>query len=402
MPKAIAKPRPAPGNPVPIAPPMGGSFMDTATLGDIATKGMKSNVFYLAASQSLVNSLKYRGDDGRSHWHSFHFKNMVGTILLETASREPSGGYAEHHASCLSFPIRIFNLMRKQDQLVMLENLWGDCYRKVPPSQLASAMMDGELGVGGNKSLPSSIRDGKVTGFFATLVAGPRPHAWKDFQIGFRVDGGKARSGSRDDLGRVSKEGIVALQKQPELAVQVVKKFYHEHPCCQTPDLYIGYQNRDLYNESGICVARSLLGATAFPERTTENNVDGAPGGELAFQYLFAVDCSGAKGVDTEKTQVEIGNNSLWRPGEKAFTGMGPERLLGWTRLVRKGAPPSGLRHPTGTLRATGWSFMFPDPKWTWLRAPGGERQAFLEGELATWEPNKIYNIESEYDFLSN
>ncbi|WP_158927870.1 hypothetical protein [Acidisphaera sp. S103] len=61
MPKAIAKPRPAPvpRNPVPVAPPMGGSFMDTATLGDIATKGMKSNVFYLAASQSLVNSLKY-------------------------------------------------------------------------------------------------------------------------------------------------------------------------------------------------------------------------------------------------------------------------------------------------------------------------------------------------------
>lgn len=401
MPKSNVKPRPAPvpKNPVPVAPPIGGSIMDTATLGDIATKGMKSNVFYLAASQSLVNSLKYQGDDGRSHWHSFHFKNMVGTIMLETALREPSGSYAEHHASCLSFPIRIFNLMRKQDQLVLLENLWGDCYKKVSPSQLAAEMMDGELGVAGDKSLPSSIRRRDGTGFFAILEAGPRPRAWKDFQIGFRIDGGKARAGSRDDLGRVSKEGMVALQKKPDLAVQVVKKFYHEHPSCQTSDLFIGYQNRDLYNESGTCVARSLLGATAFPYRYTENNADGGPadgGGELAFQYLFAVDCSGAKGVDTEKTQVEMGNNSLWRPGEKAFAGLGAERLLGWTRIVRKGQPPSGTPQPTG------WSFMFLDSKWTWLKAPGGERQAFLEGELATWEPNRTYNISYAYDFQTN
>ena len=160
------------------------------------------------------------------------------------------------------------------------------------------------------------------------------PRAWEKWRVGFRVDGGKGVGGSnRDDLKRITTEGSRPLQKLPDLAVMCVQKYYHEHDCSKSSDLYIGYQNRDLYNESGTCVSRSLFGATAFPYRDTQNNTPGlAPhlSGNLQFQYLFAIDCDGARGLDTEQVQVDMGNASLWRPGEKAFAGFGPERVLGW------------------------------------------------------------------------
>jgi hypothetical protein len=136
--------------------------------------------------------------------------------------------------------------------------------------------------------------------------------------------------------------------------------------------------------------SRSLLGATAFPYRHTHNNNGGgAPdaGGELQFQCVFAIDCSKERGLDTEKIQIDMKANSLWRPGEKALSGFAADRVLGWTRIVRMGQPKSNLPAQTG------WSFKFIDSKWTWLRPPGGQLQTYREDELGTWAPGVQYNI---------
>ncbi|MBC7939769.1 MAG: hypothetical protein H7Z19_08415 [Chitinophagaceae bacterium] len=390
--KAKVVPRAAP-----VVPQKVFNTPDKHTLREIATEGRPNETFYLAANQSLLNLLSHEDGTTKSIAHTSFFKNMVGTILLETANREPGPGRDKIFDTLLSWEVRLFNRMSKSTQLDLLDMLWRCCYRRESPSTAASNMMDGADQVDGDKSLPSSIRRVPGTGFFARIQGGPVKDAWKRWQIGFRVDGGKD-SGSRDDLSRIATEGCVALLKSPDLAVRVVKKFFHEHPASHGTDLYVGFQNRDLYNESGTCVARSLLGATAFPYRHTHNNHPGPPdaGGELQFQYLFAIRCLGELGLDTEKVQSDMGNNSLWRPGEKAFAGFKADRILGWTRLVRTGQPKS-----TSSV-STGWSFKFVDSKWTWLRPPGGELQSYLEAELETWEPGIQYNISETYDFQVN
>lgn len=382
--------------PAPVVKQPEFATLGDATLRDIASQGRPSETFYLAANQSLVNQLSY--EEGRtSKPHTSFFKNMVATMILETANREPGPGRTEAYDDLLSWKIRIFNRQPKDIQLIILNHLWECCYKREAPYTKASSMIDGAATIDGNKSLPSSIRRVPGTGFFARIEAGPVQDAWNKWQIGFRIDGGKD-GGSRDDLSRIVNEGCTALLKNPDLAVKVVKKFYHEHRASLGKDLYVGYQNRDLYNESGTCVARSLFGATAFPYRYTHNNHPGPAdaGGELAFQYLFAINCAGELGLDTEKVQVDMGNNSLWRPGEKAFAGFSADRILGWTKVVRLGQPDSSLN------MSTGWSFKFVDCRWTWLRPPGGPLQSFLEEELATWAPGEQYNIAETYDFLVN
>lgn len=397
---AGAGPKPVVQKALPVAvavPQVKFGDLGDMTLRDIASKGSRNAVFYLAANQSLVKLLEHRVNRTVTP-HTPFFRNMVATIVLETANRMPDPGHLDQYERVLSMKIRSFNRFQKATQLVFLDDLWESCYLRRVPSTTAAAMVDGEAGVEGSGSLPSSIRRVPGTGFFARIEAGPEKNAWTKWNVGFRIDGGKD-GGARDDLARIQTEGCTALLKNPDLAVKVVKKFYHEHGASEGKALYIGYENRDLYNESGTCVARSLLGATAFPYRYTHNgHGGGAPdaGGELLFQYLFAIDCSRDRGLDTEKVQIDMGNNSLWRPGEKAFAGFEADRILGWTKIVRLGQPKSGL--PV----STGWSFKFVDSKWNWLRPPGGELQKYLEDELATWEPGIPYNISETYDFQVN
>jgi hypothetical protein len=368
------------------------------TVRDIALTGKPSDIFYMAANQNLINTLTYAAPNGILP-HNGLFKNMVATILLETARREPGQGREASYNKRLDYTLTFFNRMDKMSQVEVLNKIWDDCYHAVAPSTDASAMIDGEHKVTGKGSLPSSIRRVDGTGFFARIEPGPIQNAWAKWNIGFRIDGGKGGAGSsRNDLTRISTEGSKPLQKHPDLALKIIGKYYHGHRSNISPDLYIGYQNRDLYNESGTCVSRSLFGATAFPYRDTENAKGGLPlhlGGGLEFQYLFAIDCNGAKGVDTEQVQVQMKNDSLWRPGEKAFAGFDADRILGWTRIVRMGQQSPVVKGPL----ATGWSFKFVDSQWTWLKQPGQELSSYLDAELATWVPGATYNISAQYDF---
>jgi hypothetical protein len=156
-------------------------------------------------------------------------------------------------------------------------------------------------------------------------------------------------------------------------------------------DLYVAQQdrvfiwcgNRDVMNETGVCVSRSLFGATAFPERTTDSGAEA-----VTYHYLLAVDCNNLRGVDTEAWQLSLGVASNWRPGEKVFLGIGPERILGWTKLLRRPGQPGG-----------GWIFMFPETNWTWVNQPNQLTTAYLNGELQAWQANTWYTVPGDYDF---
>lgn len=372
------------------------SVLGTKTLREVAADPSRSSIFYLAADQAILNELKWK-EGNTVKAAPPHYRNMVGTILLETALREPDRVKRNRYNEILDIRVGDFNRLSKLEQLQQLSDLWDTCYMGVALSTDAKAMVDGDDATTGSGSLPSSLKPRPGNGFLTSLEPGPEPQAWRKYQVGFRIEGGRSKSGKRDDLDRVSREGIWPLMKQPDLAVLVVKKFYHEHKIAKAQELYIGYQNRDLYNESGTCVARSLLGATAFPYRDTHNNhSNGDPnlGGDLLYQYLFAVDCSGLKGVDTEAEQIRLRNDSLWRPGEKAFAGIPQNKVLGYVRVVRKGKPS----HSNPNV-LTGWAFELLDTSWTWLREPYGPRRIFLDTELRAWQRNKTYVIGAAYDF---
>ncbi len=385
----------------PVKTPSTFTTAGDATLRDIVDKGAPASTFWLAANQSLLGLLSYDNvSTRRIEVHTPDFQRMVGTILLETVKSKPDSSRERFYNQLLSWKIRDFNQLTKVIQQGVLHDLWECCYQRESPSTLASEMMEGKAKVVDQekKSLPSSLRPvSGGAGFYTKVEAGPEPNAWKKWQIGFRIEGG--RSATKDSLARILRDGCQPRLRNPVSAIGVAGKYYQGHSCCLTGDLYVGYQNRDLYNESGTCVARSLLGATAFPLRETHNNVSGGPagtGGEMQYQYLFAVNCAGERGLDTEKVQEGKGNDSLWRPGEKAFGGFKPEHLLGYTRIVRLGQPASPTRD-----EVQGWSFTFVDSLWTWINPPGTEVRSYLEAELAAWTAQTTYNIPGQYDFIS-
>lgn len=368
-----------------------------ATLGEIATQFQNSTIFYQCANPVLLNTLQVTGPNGKRYPHPQIMKNVIATVMRETALREPGQEYKDRWKRLTDLPISDFNGYKIQQQLDTLNGLWNCVFEAIQPTKLASAMCDGLPVLTGAGPLPSSIRPLANNGQVTRLGPGPEPAAWTKWQVGFRVDGGKGRGGStRDDLPRVLREGTWPLLKSPDLAATIVGKWFHRIAASSSAKLYWSYQNRDIYNESGTCVARSILGATAYPYRNSQNATDGLDislGGNLEFQYLFAIDCSGKYGFDTEQKQKDAGNYSLWRPGEKCFLGFDANKILAWTKLVRMGpAAPSG----------GGWSFNFPEPRWNWVKRPGGELETFLDQELASWTAGERYKISATYDFLED
>ena len=109
-----------------------------ATLRDIAAQGRPNDTFYLAANQSLVNLLSHERN-GKSEPHTSFFKNMVATIILETAGREPGEHKAKQYNDLLTWEIAIFNRQSKAIQLILLRHLWACCYQREIPHTPASA-----------------------------------------------------------------------------------------------------------------------------------------------------------------------------------------------------------------------------------------------------------------------
>lgn len=391
-----ATPPPAPAAPPPMGLPRPARVVVPLAPGqrplrDVVNKQI-STTFHLCRDPVLAPLLRRRRAGTNpavlEHIPASQLQSII-TALMETkesnpGNLEPPG--APSRATMLNTPIDTFNAMTNAEQFALLNRLWAKCYDAVLPVTVAKAMVDDAMVVHPTTgSLPSSLRPANPDIRDAVCVAGPTPTAWKAYQIGFRVEGGFRRSGATPDadLTRARTVGIAPLATNTPTALALVGKSYWDLDVSAGTHVHLGYQNRDVYNESATCVSRTLLGATAFPLRDTITSSD-----SCAYRYLFACDCSDLQGVDTENWQRTQPGSNLWRPGEKAFLRIPPERILGYTALERRALDESAS-----------WRFMFQTSSWTWVNPPDPPVQAYLNAELGCWNPRQWYDVPLGYDF---
>jgi hypothetical protein len=309
------------------------------------------------------------------------------TVLAAKTSKapppalEPDFG-AEKLADALAMTIATFNSLTEAKQREFISNIWKRLVLYKIPSIEGQAMTEPAGNVTPRRDpLPSSLAPVNPAQQQVTLRRRVAT-AWRNYGVGFRVDGKKNAVGDEFD-DRVRANGCQPLTHN-RASLRAVRGW-------NIDDLYVAQQdrvfiwcgNRDVMNETGICVSRSLFGATAFPERTTDSGAEG-----VTYHYLLAVDCNNLRGVDTEAWQLSLGVASNWRPGEKVFLGIGPERILGWTKLLRQPGQPGG-----------GWIFMFPETNWNWVNQPNQITTAYLNEELQAWQANTWYTVPGDYDF---
>lgn len=234
---------------------------------------------------------------------------------------------------------------------------------------------------GSGLPLPSSVHPIDNNANVRRLQLGTPGTPFKTLGVAFRVDGRKDA-----DIDRIKTQGMTAQVANME--------FMHEVKGWELDGTQIAgdtrrprlwTENRDLLNESGVCVARTLLGATAFPERCTGAPAKGGP----TLVNLFAVNCTGLLGYDTEQFQID--NNALWRPGEKAFERIPKEQVIAYIKLKR-----------TGGEAGANWKFQIdPGTRWIPVNRASDEVQRYIDAELAAWATGVEWVIHGPtFDFV--
>lgn len=388
-------PPPPPGHagPPPPAPGMGGAgrgqHLLQRPISDLVNKEL-STTFHLCRVATLVPLLRRLTDDrARSEAIPELDLQSIITALVETrysdpGQKEPAG--APNRATLLGTTIAAFNAKTKAEQYALLNQLWARCYDREIPATPTANMVDAAVAVHPSQGpLPTCLRPVDRTATRAVVQVGPTANAWTAHQIGFRIEGGfrPSKGEPAADLARVMNEGIMPLAQSNALALSLAGKSYLNLDVSSGTHVHLGYQNRDVYNESASCVSRTLLGATAFPYRWSDSTKDGA-----SFRYLFAINCAGLNGLDTEAWQLgQVGVN-LWRPGEKAFLNIPKANILAYTGVARAPYAPG-----------VGWKFKFMTAAWRWINRPSQAVQDYLNAELTAWDRDRWYEVPDTYDF---
>jgi len=91
--------------------------------------------------------------------------------------------------------------------------------------------------------------------------------------------------------------------------------------------------------------------------------------------------------MDTEAIQLQRPGARVWRPGEKAFAEIRPNRLIGYIPIRKMGDSAKG-----------GWSFdITPGTNWTYCGAGTHEQKDYIRGELSAW--TGCHYIPGAFDF---
>jgi hypothetical protein len=161
--------------------------------------------------------------------------------------------------------------------------------------------------------------------------------------------------------------------------------------------MMINSANSDFFNETGVCVARSIRGATCFPELNY-----------FLDAFIYAVDVestnnSRLEGYDTEAFQIALVMNNneqlrrldaLWRHGEKAYRTISSERVIAWRQLIRKGYWGQASGNETlFSYKLGDWNF----PAENSLRYfAGSDKRNYVLSQPANWVADTVY--EFKYD----
>ncbi len=204
------------------------------------------------------------------------------------------------------------------------------------------------------------------------------PNPWQEYAVGFRICGR-----SDTTVRRTLEDGCT--QQRVDIGRMRANGYFLEGTVAfdQTRALF-WTRNHDIFNESAVCVSRNLFGATAFPERSTNDEI------ENKTSYLFALNCAGLSGFDTEAEQVR--HNRVWRPGEKAYQSISARRVIAWVRIRRLGGNT-----------VNGWDFLIEDTwNWEFTSHHGGadtHQIKYIKEELIAWRGR--HHIDGKYDFTN-
>lgn len=308
-------------------------------------------------------------------------EQTIQKLATVFAQCEHQGVLARSHARAVT--VRQFLQSGQVGQMATINALWNECTEPGAYSDPQAAMDDwdiAEVKYSGKDQLPSSIhpiRDS--SGEAKTFKRGRGGKPFHDLCVGFRVEG----SGATVDkvqwhIDRVNKTGMVPQVTLPALMLDLGKNV--EGTCvggaAMAPRLNIA--QKDLWNESGVCVARSFFGATAFPERKTKG-----------FAVMWAIDVSGLVGYDTENWQLSHrdAGNGPWRSGEKCFAKIPAQRVIGHVIIEKLGDEG-------------GWNFRVPkDAHWSAKVSVAKDAQRkYIEEELTAWRGTTA-RISTYFDF---
>lgn len=287
--------------------------------------------------------------------------------------------------------IRQFMALSGHEQLAVINQAWEKVCTKKAYNKFVFQMDEPQSTVvaAATQPVPSGTiptRDGQYKA--GHVNASGVPDAFTGLGVGFRVDG--SGPNCQRDIDRVIHDGMTT-QLQNRYLMYTIKGWEVQGTVVDldTSAPRVWSTKKDLFNESAVCIARNLYGATAFPAREFEGDA-----------VLWATDVSGLVGFDTEQYQQTLEGNKQWRPGEKAFCRIPSGNVIGYVKFKKLGAPAAG-----------GWKFQIPpDARWKLLpgwEAPLGVRNIrgrtdqvrdYITAQLEAWRGVE-HTITGAYDF---
>lgn len=287
--------------------------------------------------------------------------------------------------------VRQFMALAPLEQLAAIDQAWSRVCTKKAYDKFIFQMFEptGTTVHPATHPVPSGVIPADSGGFTVGHVnSSGLPDAFTGLGVGFRVDG--SGDNSQRDIDRVLENGMTTQLKNRYLMYQI-KGWEVEGTTVDldTSAPRVWSTKKDLFNESAVCIARNLYGATAFPTREFEGEA-----------VLWATDVSGLVGFDTEEYQKTLGGNKQWRPGEKAFSRIPPSNVIGYVRFQK-----------LGTSSAGGWKFKIPaDARWTFrpswepplgirnLRSRSDQVRDYVTAQLEAWRGVE-HTISGAFDF---
>lgn len=278
--------------------------------------------------------------------------------------------------SPLNLTLSAFKAKTTLQKLQAIDAIYATAVESVIPTVAAESMVEPlrkEAVVENQPHHTAIIR--QPNGGFALRVDTPT-NPWRTHTIGYRCEG---KLTDAADLQRITTAGLQPIYANPPVTIAV--KGHHIQGTIMgdmsTIKLFKG--NRDVVGETGTCVARTLLGGTAFPDRKTQG-----------LYWFWAVNCRGLMGIDTEQWQLSRTGTAVWRPGEKVFPGIPANRLIARCEINRLGLSDNG---------SDGWSFEFPiSSKWHFMNATPTQKD-WLNAELDAWKVGRRHSIDGTMDF---
>lgn len=333
----------------------------------------------------LPNSRKLLDKEQWRHARMDYTEMMTVAKLVTVLSHTEKENLLDH-SLVRGYTIGAFLALDHTRQIDLIDRLWDEVTEPHNEVQQFNAMKDfdtpviGGGGMGGGQQLPSWIvpeRGG--AGMVTTFAKGELGMAFRFYGVGFRVEGSGGADALQRHVARVTGRGMHPQVTLPDLMLEKGYAVAGTTVSARAVKPRINKTSRDLWNESGVCVSRSLFGATAFPLREYEGDA-----------ILWAVDVLDLEGFDTEDYQ--LGNpdagNGPWRPGEKCYQHISPERVLGHIPIKKQGDAGGG------------WHFEIPqDARWAPAARGNIAQQHYLQELLKSWAGARVH-VGTDFDFV--